>query len=51
MLWTAPNHLGGSWKWAHEDANFAASLFYDKISRVSKWSFPSVASDQLRICA
>jgi len=28
-----------------------ASLFYDRISRVSKWSFPSVVSDQLRICA
>src|ERR1700686_4588072 len=44
MLWTTLNHLGGSWKSAHEGANFAASLFYDRISRVSKWSFPSVVS-------
>src|ERR1019366_4251507 len=50
-LWTTLNHLGGSWKSAHEGANFAASLFYDRISRVSKWSFSSVVSDQLRICA
>jgi hypothetical protein len=43
MLWTTLNHLGGSWKSVHEDANFAASLFYDRISRVSKWSFPLIA--------
>jgi hypothetical protein len=45
------NHLGDSWKSAHEDANFAASLFYDRISRVSKWCFPSVVATQFKIRA
>jgi hypothetical protein len=46
--------MTGSWKpWksAHERANFAALLFYNKISRVSKWSFPSIVPDQLKFCA
>jgi len=33
--------LGDSWKWAHEASDFAASLFYDSISGVSKWFFLS----------
>src|SRR6516164_2853961 len=41
MLRTVYHHLGDSWKWAHEASDFAASLFYDSISGVSKWFFPS----------
>jgi len=43
--------LGDSWKSAHEAANFAAFLFYDRISRVPKGFFPSVVRTQLKICA
>src|SRR5262250_2480265 len=41
MLRTVYHHLGDSWKWAHEASDFAASLFYDSISGVSKWFFLS----------
>jgi len=51
MLVFVLHHLGDSWKSAHEGANFAAILFYDRISRVSKWFFPSVVSTQLTFCA
>ena len=39
-----------SWR-AHEAANFMASLFYDRISRVSKWCLTSVLASQLKTCA
>jgi DNA-binding NarL/FixJ family response regulator len=39
MLATVCHHLGDSWKWAREGANFAAALFYNSIFRVSKWFF------------
>jgi hypothetical protein len=37
MLRADCNHLGDLWKWAREAANFAAFLFYNSISGVSKW--------------
>src|SRR5207302_11455783 len=37
MLGLECNHLGDLWKWVREAANFAASLFYNSISGVSKW--------------
>src|SRR5215469_16519737 len=40
MLRTVYHHLGDSWKWAREGTSFAASLFYNSISGVSKWLFP-----------
>src|SRR5208283_1191704 len=51
MLCSAFHPLGDSWKSAREAAGFAALLFYNRISRVSKWFFPLVISTQLKICA
>jgi len=45
MLCTVYYHLGDSWKWVREAIDFAASLFYDSISGVSKWFFLQVPSE------
>jgi hypothetical protein len=36
---------------SHEAANFMVSLFYDRISMVSKWCLTSVLASQLKTCA
>jgi hypothetical protein len=51
MLGIVDHHLGDSWKWAREGANFAAALFYNSIFRVSKWFFFSRAPTHLKTCA
>src|SRR5262249_40357465 len=50
MLATVYHHLGDSWKWAREGANFAAVLFYNSIFRVSKWFFFSQIPTPQNLC-